>query len=408
MTVPGAQRRFSSEKATPDHLGNTVSRWRREKGYTQHYLAHAIGISAVALSRIETGVNRPTAELWVRLIHALDMSPSPAAWEVFVLGETRCGRIIALADELLDQGLIVDARWVVSEAEQLNQTSFHGRYNGELDRLWGCVAFLEGNYLEASRRFEQMTRNATKGLRRRQAIAAYDHSIALFHLSRWASGLAQLSTAQRLFAQDGDSRGEGLAHWARGTALLRMGEYESAQTNYEQAAKSLMGTPEAAFPKFGALICESALGLAHGTTIQKLMTLVEEAPASMRPRIYHFIGTVTRLNGDPRHALEWLDRSLLTEPIGSEQWCDTQCERLLCLCLTGATAEAADLWPDVAEHWGSLNEHNTLALAIMGIMLKQSPPPDTGRPWIRRHHERRVDAVIDWAWRYGVSGPQNP
>jgi tetratricopeptide (TPR) repeat protein len=204
----------------------------------------------------------------------------------------------------LDQGLSLDARWVLSEAERLNQESFHGRYNGELDRLWGCVAFCEHDYVEACRRFEQMVRSAAKGSLHRQALAAYDHGMALFHLSRWADGLAQLSTAHRLFAQVADRRGEGLARWASGTALLRMGDYASAQTNYDRAATALAGTPDAAFPRFGALICASALGLAHDATIRKVTTLLEDAPDSVRPRIYHFIGTVTRLNGDPRHALE--------------------------------------------------------------------------------------------------------
>jgi tetratricopeptide (TPR) repeat protein len=270
------------------------------------------------------------------------------------------------------------------------------------------VAVAEGDLLRAAHHFEKMAVSAARGSIHRQAIAAYDHGLVLLQLRRWLDGIRRLDAAIALFTQDADPYREGLAHWATGTALLRMGDYHAAGRSYERASHLLRGHPSAAYPRFGALICASMMDTPYHSVSLELTTLAGEAPPALRPRIHHFIGTLRRLSGHAGQALEWLDQALADEPPGTELWCDTQCERLLCLCLTGALSEASLLWDQVADHWGVLDAANTTAMAVMGMLFDKSCPPEPFRNLAPMHHEHRVEAVMEWAWHCRQAGTTRP
>jgi transcriptional regulator with XRE-family HTH domain len=56
-------------------FGKRLRQVRRERKLTQEQLAEAVGISVVALSNIERGVNGPEFETLEKLIEVLEVSP---------------------------------------------------------------------------------------------------------------------------------------------------------------------------------------------------------------------------------------------------------------------------------------------------------------------------------------------
>jgi transcriptional regulator with XRE-family HTH domain len=56
-------------------FGKRLRQVRREKKLTQEQLAEAVGISVVALSNIERGVNGPEFETLEKLIEVLEVFP---------------------------------------------------------------------------------------------------------------------------------------------------------------------------------------------------------------------------------------------------------------------------------------------------------------------------------------------
>ena len=337
----------------------------------------------------------PTAAVWLRLVHALQVSPLEAALAAFVDGESRCRRVIALADELLDQGLARDARWVAARAEALDRDAFGHRYRGELRRVWGRVAMAEHNYPTACRCFEHVVKNASQGCRHRQAVAAYDYGVALMSSGRAAAGLEQLGHARSLSAGDTDPQMLGRLDWAAGTLFFRLGDYHSARASYQRACERFGGTPVACFPRFGWLLCSMALGDPPGDVLKELVVLAQHAPGHLRPRIQHRIGVVARRNGHPDQALYWFDRALAGSPASAAEWCNTQCERLLCLVLVQDAAGSRDLWTRLRGHCSQLDDHDTLALTVLAKRWGLASPSE----WpARMHKEPHRGAAVEWAW----------
>ena len=67
-------REFS--KIAADHFKDRLKAARRQAGLTQDELGARAEISVVTLSKLETGVNRPTFEILVALAYALNSSPN--------------------------------------------------------------------------------------------------------------------------------------------------------------------------------------------------------------------------------------------------------------------------------------------------------------------------------------------
>lgn len=57
-------------------IGNRIRKFREELGISQKQLAEQIGVSNSRISNWEQGINRPDADILVKLCTALNVSPS--------------------------------------------------------------------------------------------------------------------------------------------------------------------------------------------------------------------------------------------------------------------------------------------------------------------------------------------
>ncbi|MBS7708024.1 helix-turn-helix domain-containing protein [Chelatococcus asaccharovorans] len=83
---------------------------RKNVGLTQEELVAIAECSAVTLSKLETGVNRPTYEILVSLAYALDVSPNALiGWDSDPPSQTEAAkkeqltRLMLLAEHLSDE-----------------------------------------------------------------------------------------------------------------------------------------------------------------------------------------------------------------------------------------------------------------------------------------------------------------
>ena len=57
------------------YIGENIAKIRKFRGYSQEYISEIIDISPNSYSRIERGLNFPSAESFAKIIDALDISP---------------------------------------------------------------------------------------------------------------------------------------------------------------------------------------------------------------------------------------------------------------------------------------------------------------------------------------------
>lgn len=58
----------------PEHLGDRLARLRRASGWTQRELGRRLGVKAAEVSKLETGIRRPRAEVVPRLAEVFGVS----------------------------------------------------------------------------------------------------------------------------------------------------------------------------------------------------------------------------------------------------------------------------------------------------------------------------------------------
>lgn len=117
-------REFSRSSA--DLFKDRLKAARKQAGLTQDELGNEADISVVTLSKLETGVNRPTFEIFVALAHALNSSPNTlAGWPDQTNYPADVGRrqllmrLAAVAEQLPDEWL----SQLISLAEVAKKTS---------------------------------------------------------------------------------------------------------------------------------------------------------------------------------------------------------------------------------------------------------------------------------------------
>jgi len=57
------------------YIGENIAKIRKYRGYSQEYVSEAVDISPNSYSRIERGLNFPSAESFAKIIDALEISP---------------------------------------------------------------------------------------------------------------------------------------------------------------------------------------------------------------------------------------------------------------------------------------------------------------------------------------------
>jgi tetratricopeptide (TPR) repeat protein len=397
---------ISQDAQVPDaELGDIVKSWRSVRRLSRTEVACRTGIAVSTLVRIERGQIRPTPQVWLALVSAMKIAPLQLAIEAYVREESRCARLIALGDALLDAQHVPEAQWVVSKAESLNLTLFHGRYNGEVARIRGRIAFAQGAYEVACEFFGKMKDAARRGSPGRQAMAAYDYGLALVQCHQWGSALYHLEQARRYYQSTGDPIRLGRVHWALGTSLVRLGDWVAAETHYAAAVDLLSGDASIMYPTFGVILCRWALG--DPRAFEDMVALAASASPDLKPRIEHLVGVALRQRGQVPEAMDWLDRALKQLSEAEPQWVDTQCERLVCLCLMGRIEEARQTWQGIIATHPRVERHNYMTLIVAGLMLDAERPANDILADIR-HHEGRVEAIVEWAWAYRTSRRAKP
>ncbi|MFA7432186.1 MAG: helix-turn-helix transcriptional regulator [Gemmobacter sp.] len=63
-------------RAQAEGFAGRLKAARRQAGLTQEELSNLADLAPVTLSKLETGVNRPTFEIFIALAHALQTSPN--------------------------------------------------------------------------------------------------------------------------------------------------------------------------------------------------------------------------------------------------------------------------------------------------------------------------------------------
>lgn len=361
----------TSDSETTKTVASFVSHWRHENGWSRSKLAKHAKLSRSVITRIEEGKEWPTPKVLLDLVKTLPGAVLQDVIESYLQSESRCGRLVVLADLLLDDGRISEADRVMCRATLLDSSMFAGRYRGELHRVSGRLLFAQGDFDGACQRFSQMVAAAQgHGHALRRGRAAYDYGLALIQCQRWVSAIDQLLQSIRAFEQVHHREFLGRAHWALGTCALRLRDFRTGEQHYAEAAALLRDSPLALFPTFGILICRWTEG---DDVLPGLQSLSQRAPATLRPVVQHMIGVALRQQGQATAALESLNVALAGVAPHSSPWVDTQCERLVCLCLTNRLSEAASLWKEIM-HWvPQLDPHNYEALAIAGLAFGLTP-----------------------------------
>lgn len=105
-------------------LPNRLKAARKAAGLTQDQLVAIAECAPVTLSKLETGVNRPTFEVLVSLAYSLNASPNYlAGWEDQAAAESDAARRQLMGRLILAAGRL-DADWIrqlVEIAEKANQ-----------------------------------------------------------------------------------------------------------------------------------------------------------------------------------------------------------------------------------------------------------------------------------------------
>ena len=285
--------------------------------------------------------------MWLRLTDALAVS-RPEAVGGWMDGEPRGASLLGMRDHLMSQGDGDAARLVLARAEQVNRSVYRGRYDGDLYRLRGRLAYLLGDFGGACRHFEAMERHARgHGGAVVRARAEYDYGLALARCGRLEAALTVLQTAMAAAAEAGDARLQGYIHWAAGNLLLDREAYAEAQTHYERAIGNLQGDERVAYPRWGVLVCRWELGEPH--LLEAATAFAAEAPAPLLARVRYAVGAMHREADDLAAALQWLGQALSAAEPGSGDWAAIQAERLLCLHRDGQIAAAQAVVRELTE-----------------------------------------------------------
>lgn len=345
------------------------------------------------ISRLERGSLTAKPALWMNLTDALAVSRLDAV-NGWMDGEPRGASLLGFCDYLVTQGDGDAATLVLTRAEHVNRLVYNGRYDGDLYRLRGRLAYLVGDFDGACRQFEAMERHARAHANTSaRARAAYDYGVALARCGRLEAALAALQTATEAATEAGETLMLGYVHWAAGNLLLDRESYAEARTHYESAIGNLQGDERVGYPRWGVLVCRWELGEPH--LLEAVTSFAAEAPAPLRARVLYVVGTMHREAGDLATALQWLGQALSAAEPGGGDWAATQAERLLCLYRDGQTAAAQAVVRDLTQcgppRFDSYQEAlpaawvtARLAPDAVGALL---PPPHSSA-------QRRLDTLI--------------
>jgi len=186
-------------------LADIFSESRRRTGLSLTEVSLKSGISRSAICRIESGREWPTPRVLLQLAQSLDADQAVVVGG-FIREETRAGRLVTLATLLMLGGMTGPARAICSRLDYLDRELYSRRYRGDVNQMYGRLAYLSGQFDEACDRLARVERAAAHATVSRRGRAQYEYGIALAMAGRWSAAATALHTACESFYTIGEKR----------------------------------------------------------------------------------------------------------------------------------------------------------------------------------------------------------
>lgn len=294
-------------------LGLCIRRWRTDKGYTRAALAAVCGTTQASISRIERDQQVPNPQLWDQLCDKLGI-PLSESIPVYVQADRRCGRLITVADRYLNIAKPNIAQQFVTAAQCINDQQYNGRYNGELYRVRGRVAFATLQYDSACHYFWCWKEAVKpKGSRKNIARSYFDYGLALSRVGKPLESSQYLLRASEIFRELQLAGLEAKCLWALGDLLLGMGSFEEAQEQFAQSRALISDVGSQQVLRLGEIMAYIGMQRDWSWVNSELTSMQPVAPTAA-PLWFYIRGVLCRLQSQWNEVLVLQQESLGLKP----------------------------------------------------------------------------------------------